>query len=195
LPEESARGGVRASDEDRERVVAALKEHCAAGRLSLDELPGRVERAYAATTLLELAELTYDLPGRLPGKREAAGPPRRKPPRMPGVAPFTETIEFDRPVADVETEALREIAPRLVRYGFELVATSRPSLTFERSERPVWTIAVAIVIFPVGLVALLYRRTYRVQLTLDDLGENRTRLTIHGSAPLAVRRAFADLRS
>jgi Domain of unknown function (DUF1707) len=194
LPEQDPAGGVvRASDEDRERVVAALKEHCAAGRLTIEELPDRVERAYAATTLIELAELTYDLPGRLPVRRHRTQRPARRP-RMPGVAPFTEVVEFDRPVTEVETEALREIAPRLVRYGFELVHTARPHLVFERSERPVWTIVVAIVAFPFGLLALLHTRTSRVQLTFDELRENRTRLTIHGSAPLAVRRAFAELR-
>jgi hypothetical protein len=196
LPDHDPAGGaVRASDEDRERVVAALKEHCAAGRLTIEELPDRVERAYAATSLAELAELTYDLPGRLPARPQRAQPPPGKRPWVPGVAPFTEVVEFDRPVAEVETEALREIAPRLVRYGFELVHTARPHLVFERADRPIWTIAVAIVVFPIGLVALLHRRTCLVQLTFDELGEGHTRLTIHGSAPLTVRRAFAELRT
>jgi Domain of unknown function (DUF1707) len=173
LPQEPAGGAVRASDEDRERVVAALKDHCTAGRLTLEELPDRVERAYAATTLQELAELTDDLPGRLSKRRE--GPPARtrKPPRMPGVAPFTETVEFDRPVAEVETAVLRQLAPLLGRTGFALIATDRRTLTFHRS----------------GIL-----RTHRVQLTLDDLGDEKTRLTAHGSASLAIRRAFAELR-
>ena len=196
MPEQDpADGAVRASDEDRERVVAALKEHCATGRLTIEELPERVERAYAATTLLELAELTYDLPGRVPATRQRVQPRAAKRPWMPGVAPFTEVVEFDQSVAEVEMEALREIAPRLVRYGFELVHTARPHLVFERSERPIWTFGVAIVLFPLGLLALLHTRTCRVQLTFDELGERRTRLTVHGSAPLTVRRAFAELRA
>ena len=167
---------MRASDEDRERVVAALKEHCTAGRLTLDELPGRVERAYAAATLADLEELTRDLPDRMrPRERDAAGEHRRRLPRMPGTAPFTETIEFDRPVADVEMEALRKIAPLLARYGFSLVATDRRVLMFVRS----------------GMML----RTHRVQLTLHELDARRTRLTIHGTAPLSIRRAFAELRS
>jgi Domain of unknown function (DUF1707) len=163
---------VRASDEDRERVVAALKEHCAAGRLTLDELPGRVERAYAAATLAELEELTRDLPDRQPGPVQREG---GKLPRMPGTAPFTETIEFDRPAAEVETEALRAIAPRLARYGFSLVTSERRVLVFVRT----------------GMML----RTHRVQLTLHELEGNRTRMTVHGTAPLGIRRAFAQLRS
>ena len=168
---------MRASDKDRERVVAALKEHCAAGRLTLDELPGRVERAYAAATLAELGELTRDLPDRQPGpaQREAAGSRSGKLPRMPGTAAFTETIEFDRPAAEVETEALRAIAPRLARYGFSLVNSERRTLVFVRS----------------GMTL----RTHRVQLRLDELDGSRTRMTVHGTAPLGIRRAFAQLRT
>jgi hypothetical protein len=54
---------------------------------------------------------------------------------------------------------------------------------------------VAIGLFPFRLLALLHTRTCLVQLTFDELGEERTRLTIHGSAPLVVRRAFAELRA
>ena len=53
---------LRASDAERERVVAALRAHCAAGRLSVEELAERSERAYAARTLADLAALTFDLP-------------------------------------------------------------------------------------------------------------------------------------
>ena len=176
MPDESpATGSVRASDEDRDRVVAALKEHCAAGRLTLDELPGRVERAYAATTVGELAELTGDLPGRSRRPREAAPAGEGGRPWVPGILPFSETIEFERPLADVETQALRLIAPRLARAGFDLVVGDSRNMLFLRTGR------------------LL--RTHRVQLTLTPLSDSRTHLMVHGSAPLGIRRAFAELRS
>lgn len=54
--------GVRASDDDRRRVVAALERHTADGRLSLDEFSERVTRALGATTQRELAAVTDDLP-------------------------------------------------------------------------------------------------------------------------------------
>lgn len=53
---------MRASDEDRHRVVDALQRHTEAGRLSLDEFTERVDSAYAARTLAELAAVTRDLP-------------------------------------------------------------------------------------------------------------------------------------
>src|SRR4249919_310906 len=52
---------LRASDADRERVVAVLAEAAADGRLTLDEHTERVHRAYRARTLGELASLTEDL--------------------------------------------------------------------------------------------------------------------------------------
>jgi uncharacterized membrane protein len=53
---------MRASDDDRKRVVAALERHTAAGRLSLDEYSERVTRAYEAATHHDLAAVTRDLP-------------------------------------------------------------------------------------------------------------------------------------
>ena len=65
--------GIRASDEDRSRTAAALGEHYAAGRLTLEEFQERLDKVYAATTLGELDRLMADLPGtdlsRLPERR------------------------------------------------------------------------------------------------------------------------------
>jgi hypothetical protein len=70
---------LRASDSDRERVITLLSAAAADGRLTPDEHADRVERAYRARTLGELAGLTVDLAGpadqpiRLDGKRPVAG--------------------------------------------------------------------------------------------------------------------------
>ena len=53
---------IRASDADRERVVARLREHFGAGRLSDEEFSARVDRAYASATTRDLEALTADLP-------------------------------------------------------------------------------------------------------------------------------------
>lgn len=54
---------IRASDADRERVAAALREHLAAGRLTIEEFEDRLEQAFAAKTLGDLEGLMADLPG------------------------------------------------------------------------------------------------------------------------------------
>lgn len=53
---------MRASDEDRERLIAELNEHTVAGRLGTDELEDRVQAVYAARTTAELDALRRDLP-------------------------------------------------------------------------------------------------------------------------------------
>ena len=59
---ESAAPEMRASDEDRERVVDMLRDHGAAGRLSTEELEQRTDSALTATTQGELDALLADLP-------------------------------------------------------------------------------------------------------------------------------------
>src|SRR4051812_41539607 len=53
---------MRAGDADRERLVEQLREHHAAGRLTLDEFEERMGQAYAAKTYGQLRSLTRDLP-------------------------------------------------------------------------------------------------------------------------------------
>jgi hypothetical protein len=70
---------LRASDADRERVIALLAEAAGDGRLTLGEHSERAERACTARTLGELAALTADLavpsaqPIQLDGRRPVAG--------------------------------------------------------------------------------------------------------------------------
>ncbi len=70
---------LRASDTDRDRVLTMLAEAMSDGRLTADEHAERVQRAIAARTLGELAELTADLavssaqPVRLDGGKVIAG--------------------------------------------------------------------------------------------------------------------------
>jgi hypothetical protein len=65
---------LRVSDAERERTVDRLRDHAADGRLTMEELGGRVERAYEARTRGELEEVVRDLPAETaptPGRRKA----------------------------------------------------------------------------------------------------------------------------
>jgi Domain of unknown function (DUF1707) len=53
---------LRASDEQRDRAAAEIRDHFAAGRLDHDELSARVDAVYRARTLGELRDLSADLP-------------------------------------------------------------------------------------------------------------------------------------
>jgi DNA-binding MarR family transcriptional regulator len=78
--------GVRAGDADREAAAAALGEHFAQGRLTLDELNTRLDATLTAITHGELSRAARDLPDltMLParvsfprGTRARTGRPRR----------------------------------------------------------------------------------------------------------------------
>jgi hypothetical protein len=53
---------LRASDAERERVVAFLREHALLGRLTDDELEDRIGLSYASVTVGDLEKLISDLP-------------------------------------------------------------------------------------------------------------------------------------
>ena len=69
---------IRASDADRDVVVAALREAYTAGRLDLEEFDERMSAAYASKTWGDLRKLTIDLPTQpllgmdVPGRHPAA---------------------------------------------------------------------------------------------------------------------------
>lgn len=63
---------IRASDAEREAVVGRLQKAGGEGRLALEELAERLDRAFAATTRDELETLTRDLPRERPEQRPAA---------------------------------------------------------------------------------------------------------------------------
>jgi hypothetical protein len=59
---------MRASDADRDVVLAELSEHFQAGRLTSDELEERTGQALQARTFGDLARLTADLPSLASGR-------------------------------------------------------------------------------------------------------------------------------
>ena len=84
---------IRASDADRDRATALLREHHAAGRLTAEEFNERMDAALDAKTLGEIDDLLADLPVidlyRLPHEsmRRPAGLPHQSlVPRDPGDA-------------------------------------------------------------------------------------------------------------
>lgn len=70
--------GTRASDAERNAIVAQLSTHLADGRLDLNEYDLRVAKVYATTTRDELAVVLSDLPA-LTKQQQADAPVERKP--------------------------------------------------------------------------------------------------------------------
>jgi hypothetical protein len=78
MPPRPAPRDLRASDADRELVIAMLGEALADGRISRDEHSERMSAALSARTLGDLAGLTTDL-----------APPERQPVQVDGGQPVT----------------------------------------------------------------------------------------------------------
>jgi hypothetical protein len=81
------------SDADRERLVALLREHYAAGLFGLDELDRRVGTVLGARFLDEAAAAVADLPAAPPPTAAAGSAPPRRGRRRRGHA------HADRPAA------------------------------------------------------------------------------------------------
>jgi len=81
VPGKQDPGTLRASHEDRDRVVEELRVAAGDGRLTADELDERLELALSARTYAELVPLTADLPpSGLPAVRGASAvAPRAEP--------------------------------------------------------------------------------------------------------------------
>ena len=114
---ESLLPAVRASDADRDRAVVELREHTAAGRLTLEEFSARVEHVYAARSLEELEELGRDLPSL--ATLSALAHARRRATRFTGVV-FGDTRRTGR--------------LRLPRFSFAFVAFGDVDLDVRRAE-------------------------------------------------------------
>ncbi len=78
---------IRASDQERESVVAVLRDAFTDGRLTFDEFEERTAAAYGAKTWADLRVLTADLPaGPLLGAdlhHRPQGDPQAVPPALP----------------------------------------------------------------------------------------------------------------
>jgi hypothetical protein len=130
---------LRASDADRERTVAALRHHASVGRLTVEELAERSERAYTAATVSELAVLQTDLPSL------ATRPIRRAHGLAPGWRAFTSRWH---------TPVRADDRPRFVGW-FALLHKEMVRITIDVAETDRGTQVVAS-----GVAPLPLRRTF-----------------------------------
>ena len=63
-----------------------------------------------------------------------------------------------------------------------------------RTRRPVWTFALCVLVFPFGLLALLYTEERHVAVDLQPLADG-TLVSAGGVAPPAVHDAFRRLEA
>ncbi|HUB37586.1 MAG TPA: DUF1707 domain-containing protein [Streptosporangiaceae bacterium] len=175
---------LRASDFERDRVVTLLGDAAADGRLTPGEHADRVERAYQARTLGELAALTTDLvsqtaqPIRLDGRRPVTGIFGRDsrdgcwvvPENLPVVAIFGE-VELDL------REALLQ-SGRIVIYATIILGTIHlivpDGVVIETTGSSVFTRRISRTVRPPGQRAAAPGRPGRGEATDQPVIELRT---------------------
>ena len=181
----SEQSDLRASDADRLAAEEHLRANHLEGRLTVEEFEERVAKAQKAVTIGDLAALQADLPA-------PAAPARRSAGLVAGEG-YQERLELAVPAERAQAYAVGEAIPAMARSGYSLELRGERHVSYVQRRRPGWTIAVAIILFPVGLVALLVRDTVRVTIEIEPAGERRCVVLIRGVAPLPVRQGFAKL--
>jgi class 3 adenylate cyclase len=83
---------VRIDDAERDRAVAFLRHHCAAGLITLDEFSDRVGHVYAAMTSTEIDTVTKDLPAIQTSTMTTVPSPSAVPTRTKRAISFTLSI-------------------------------------------------------------------------------------------------------
>jgi hypothetical protein len=116
---------IRASDQDRDVVVAVLRDAYTAGRLTLEEFDERTTAAYASRTWGELRKLTEDLPAQPVLGSDVPGRPLPVPtlpahPQRPGALPPAR--HRHRPVAFFPVVAFWLVLALATRSAHEIVA-------------------------------------------------------------------------
>jgi hypothetical protein len=182
----------RASDSERERVVELLREAAVAGRLTIEELDARCERAYAAVTLGEFAILLEDLPADLarrvlPDTRSADAELSRSVPKhlWPGPSPWMVGdlrfyVRWSSPgdLHEMGAQIMRSVVPSLRRSNYEIVEQAADELVLRRA-RP-------------DLTQRGFIRQAEVRIVMTDGGDH-TIAEAYGEAPQLVRQAIARL--
>jgi hypothetical protein len=160
-------GEVRASDDERNRITDQLRFHCAAGRITVEELEQRLGQAMSAQSVGELASLVHDLPRTaLPVEQSTRRALRVG---LPGNRPFTYRLVVPSRLERTRVAALDTIATGLNRSRWELMRQTPTSLEFRRSGNE------------------------RIVIDLEPNGTTATTMIVHGRAPRSVRSQFAKL--
>jgi hypothetical protein len=157
---------VLASDRERDATVLRLRAAHLEGRIETDEFEERVGRAGSARRRADLEAIEADLPER----SGAAVQPTSGVPWFPGRRHFAERKVLDAPLETVREATLAFLLPPLEKHGYPLHEQSPDALVFGHRFRGA-----------------------QIMVRFRDVGDGRTLVLVHGTAPLAVRRAFARL--
>ena len=94
---------------------------------------------------------------------------------------FKHEVVAQNPLPDMEDHLLIEVTPYLERQGYKLETQTRTGFIYRRSVRRTWVYFVCVLLFPIGLLALLAEKEeHRLTVTLRAVAGSRTRVSFSG---------------
>jgi hypothetical protein len=105
------------------------------------------------------------------------------------------SYQFETPKAPTEVlgECLAEWNGQLSGHGYNLTTQSEFGLTYLCRYRPWWLVFPCVLLFPLGLLALIYTEEAQITATVNRDENGTTHLSVTGRAPKKVREGFANL--
>ncbi len=97
-----------------------------------------------------------------------------------------------RPPDAVKSDLVALMAPPLARWNYRLISDSDRLIVFERSYRPWWTVICAVLLFPIGLLALLVTNEAVITVNLAEV-DGGSAILIQGDADAKVASAIEGM--
>jgi hypothetical protein len=105
---------------------------------------------------------------------------------------FKRELTTEKPPATLLREFVAESSGQLAKHNYVLTTQSEAAVSFHKRYWPTWAIAVALLLFPIGLLALFAKDDATITATFTPEG-NGTRLLVTGKAPKGVAAAFEEM--
>jgi hypothetical protein len=97
--------------------------------------------------------------------------------------PFHYEQRWAEPPEEAQQEIVATWSSSLNLAGYSLTSQSPSAVTFAKRYHPGWTIVLAVVFFPLGLLFLMHRRYAPITFGLEPTDPDSTLVTISGLAP------------
>lgn len=106
---------------------------------------------------------------------------------------FTRSFPTAMPPSDASLELLDLLSNATISLEYRVTAQSQEQVTLRRDYRPWWVWALCVLLFPLGLLALLIRRTSEVVVSLREKAEGGSTVVVTGPRVKYIERLFDEI--
>lgn len=106
-------------------------------------------------------------------------------------------IEFNAalpwPPQDATGHVLARITGDMQRWRYQLTSQGTNALVFVYRYRPVWLVIPCILLFPIGLLSLIYTKTVEISFAFAASGDNDCEVSVVGQGPPYLQGRIAEV--